>query len=188
MQKSNHRKLQVAVCDGMESALEEFSCGTTQECFLINNGSGFDIGIAVYRFGVDKGDGTPAARTSVEVYHIDGGTTCSLVSAVTIENGSLVYLNNDKENGSEGGAELFGNNLMAAGLNGDWIYENSNALSEMDLSGNPQQDMSGIPNPLSSGLASKAAGVQDLVLLSGNMSAGSGNVNISISDFTTLAE
>ena len=179
---------QVAVCDGMERALEEFPCGTTQECFLINNGSGFDIGIAAYRFGVDKGDGTPAARTSVEIYHIDGDITCSLIAAVTIENGSLVYMNNDRESGSEGGAELFGSNLMAAGLNGDWIYENAKALTSMDLFNNPRQDMSDIPDPLESGLASKAEGVQDVVLLSGSMSAGSGNINIRISDYTTLAE
>ncbi len=171
-------------CTSLGNAMEEENYKMTQVCFLKDNGGSFSIGIASSYYGVNEGDGNPSVCTNLELYSWSG-VNCDLVNAVTILNGSTVYTNNDKATAQEGGKDSFMAQLSTMGLNGGWIAESADPLLEMNLPENPEQDMSGVPDPLSTGLSSRESGVQDLAILEGNMSAGSGSMNISVQNNTT---
>ena len=74
----------------------------------------------------------------------------------------------------------------SAGLSGNWITESTGVLDTMDLVNNPGQDLSAVPDPVANGLASKEEGVQDLVIMSGSMDAGTGSLNVNVQDNTNL--
>ena len=158
-----------AVCDGMGTALSGMTYGSTQECFIKDDGSSFYIGIASYCFGIDKGDGNPAAQTSAEVYQIDGEGNALRLNAVTIQNGTLVYTDGDPSTASEGGKDMFISTLAGCGLSGNWISGNADTLLGMDLINNPQQDMAVVPNPIGGGIGAVESGVQDLVIVTADM-------------------
>lgn len=175
-----------AVCEGMGHALSDMTYGSTQECFIKDDGSSYYVGIASHCFGLSKEVGNPAAETSVEIYKVDGDGNVSLQNAVTIQNGSSVFTNGDPSNAGDGGKDLFMSKLSESGFSGSWISESADALVGMDLGNNPQQDMTGVPDPIAGGLASKETGVQDLVIVSGSMGAGSGSLSMSIEDKTSF--
>lgn len=60
-------KASQTVTTGMQTPLSDISYGNTQECFLVNNSGKWEIGFVTYCYGFDSGEGTPAARTEVEV-------------------------------------------------------------------------------------------------------------------------
>lgn len=176
------------ICEPIGNAMEEMTYGASQDLFIKNSGSGYEVGIASHCFGIDDGGGIPCTRTNIEVYQISGDGTCGLLTATTIQNGNIVFSNFDAGTASDGGKDLFISLLSQAGLSGNWISESTDTLISMDLAGNPVQDMSSVPDPLSGGLSSKESDVQDLVILNEDMSAGSGNLNIHMQDNTTLTE
>ena len=109
-----------------------------------------------------------------------------MLNAVTILNGSTVYFNNDRGTAAEGGSDSFMSSAASAGLSGSWITESTGVLDTMDLVNNPGQDLSAVPDPVVNGLASKEEGVQDLVIMSGSMDAGTGSLNVNVQDNTNL--
>lgn len=171
-----------AVCDGMGTPLTDMTYGSTQECFIRDNGGSYMIGFASYLYGADAGDGTPAARTSLEAYQIDGDGSASRLCAATIQNGDAVYSDGNATTAQSGGQDLFAGMLGAAGLSGSWNAENAGSLVSMDLANDPWQDMSWLPDPLSGGL--NEAGAEDLVVVSADMGAGTGTMSLGLQDNT----
>ena len=171
--------------NGLSQAMSDMSYEMSQTCFLKDQGGSFIIGIASNYSNVEEGQGTPSVRTSLETYSISGGT-CSMLNAVTILNGSTVYFNNDRGTAAEGGSDSFMSSAASAGLSGSWITESTGVLDTMDLVNNPGQDLSAVPDPVANGLASKEEGVQDLVIMSGSMDAGTGSLNVNVQDNTNL--
>ena len=171
--------------NGLSQAMSDMSYEMSQTCFLKDQGGSFIIGIVSNYSNVEEGQGTPSVRTSLETYSIYGGT-CSMLNAVTILNGSTVYFNNDRGTAAEGGSDSFMSSAASAGLSGSWITESTGVLDSMDLVNNPGQDLSAVPDPVANGLASKEEGVQDLVILSGKMDAGTGSLNVNVQDNTNL--
>ena len=175
----------VPCTNGLSQAMSDMSYEMSQTCFLKDQGGSFIIGIVSNYSNVEEGQGTPSVRTSLETYSIYGGT-CSMLNAVTILNGSTVYFNNDRGTAAEGGSDSFMSSATSAGLSGNWITESTGVLDTMDLVNNPGQDLSAVPDPVANGLASKEEGVQDLVILSGKMDAGTGSLNVNVQDNTNL--
>ena len=175
----------VPCTNGLSQAMSDMSYEMSQTCFLKDQGGSFIIGIVSNYSNVEEGQGTPSVRTSLETYSIYGGT-CSMLNAVTILNGSTVYFNNDRGTAAEGGSDSFMSSAASAGLSGSWITESTGVLDSMDLVNNPGQDLSAVPDPVANGLASKEEGVQDLVILSGKMDAGTGSLNVNVQDNTNL--
>ena len=175
----------VPCTNGLSQAMSDMSYEMSQTCFLKDQGGSFIIGIASNYSNVEEGQGTPSVRTSLETYSISGGT-CSMLNAVTILNGSTVYFNNDRGTAAEGGSDSFMSSAASAGLSGSWITESTGVLDTMDLVNNPGQDLSAVPDPVANGLASKEEGVQDLVIMSGSMDAGTGSLNVNVQDNTNL--
>ena len=171
--------------NGLSQAMPDMSYEMSQTCFLKDQGGSFIIGIASNYSNVEEGQGTPSVRTSLETYSISGGN-CSMLNAVTILNGSTVYFNNDRGTAAEGGSDSFMSSATSAGLSGNWITESTGVLDTMDLVNNPGQDLSAVPDPVANGLASKEEGVQDLVIMSGSMDAGTGSLNVNVQDNTNL--
>ena len=167
--------------EGFGRAVDGVAYGGTQECFIKDNGTSVDIGIASHYFGMDTGDGNPSAKTSVVLYRMGPDGTLNLAASASLVNGSV-------SSPQEGGKDAFAAALTAGGLSGTWISESADVLSGMDLVNNPFQDMSGVPNPLSSGLAGKESGVQDLVLVNAGMQSGSGTMNFSVTDNSTCGK
>ena len=175
-----------AVCDGTGTALLDVTYGCTQDCFIKDNGDSYIIGFASYVYGVDAGDGTTAARTSFEAYRIGADGTASLLTATTIQNGLSVYSNGDAGNAQAGGQDMFAGAVGTAGISGNWNASNASVLESMDLTNDPYQDMSGVPDPLSGGLSAQEGGVQDLVIVNGNMGAETGTLSFGLQDHTTF--
>ena len=175
----------VPCTNGLGQAMSDMSYEMSQTCFLKDQGGSFMIGVVSNYSNVEEGQGTPSVRTSLETYSVYGGT-CSMVNAVTILNGSTVYFNNDRGTAAEGGSDSFMASAASAGLSGNWITESTSVLDTMDLANNPGQDVSAVPDPVANGLASKEGGVQDLVIMSGRMDAGTGSLNVNIQDNTNL--
>ena len=175
----------VPCTNGLSQAMSDMSYEMSQTCFLKDQGGSFIIGIVSNYSNVEEGQGTPSVRTSLETYSISGGT-CSMLNAVTILNGSTVYFNNDRGTAAEGGSDSFMSSAASAGLSGSWITESTGVLDTMDLVNNPGQDLSAVPDPVANGLASKEEGVQDLVIMSGSMDAGTGSLNVNVQDNTNL--
>lgn len=173
-----------AVCDGMGTPLSDMTYGSTQECFIRDNGGNCIVGFASYLYGADAGDGTPAARTSVEAYQINGDGSASRLCAATIQNGDAVYADGNATTAQSGGQDLFAGMLGAAGLSGSWNAENADSLISMDLVNDPWQDMGWLPNPLAGGL--NEAGVEDLVIINADMGAGTGTMSLSLQDNTSF--
>ena len=169
-----------AVCDGAGAALADFSYGNRMECFIRENAGSYEIGFASNCYNVNKGDGNPAVRTSVEVYQLLGWQNVSRVSAVTIENGSAVYSDGSTGNVVGEGKDAFMNALTQTGLAGNWISNSADTLAAMDLINNPYQDLSVVPDPIEPGMSSLENGVQDLAVITSNMSAGSADLNITV--------
>ena len=174
-----------AACDGLGTPLTDLTYGSTQECFIKDNGGNYIVGFASYLYGADAGDGTPAARTNLEAYQIGSDGSASRLCAATIQNGDAVYANGDATSAQSGGQDVFAGMLGAAGMSGSWNASNADTLLSMDLINDPWQDMSGLPNPIAGGLSE--AGVQDLVFVNADMSAGSGVMNLSLQDSTSFA-
>ena len=175
----------VPSCNGLAQAMGDMDYEMSQTCFLKDNSGSFFIGIASNYRNVEEGEGTPCVRTSLEVYSITFGA-CARLDSATILNGTYVYTNNDRSTSVEGGSEAFMSHAATAGLSGSWITESTDVLASMDILNNPGQDLSVVPDPLENGIASKELYVQDLIILSGKMSAGSGTIDISVQDNTNL--
>ena len=167
----------IYVGEGFGKAMEAFTYGGTQECFLRDNGSSIDIGVACYYFGRTGDDGNPEARTEVYVYRMDE-------TGKLIPMGGAEAVNGSQNNENDG----FMPNMDIMKLYGAWTSENANALAAMDLTNNPMQDMAGIPNPLDGGLEGKEDGVTDLVTVNAGMQPGSGSLSISITDKSTYGK
>ncbi|MDC7289640.1 tetratricopeptide repeat protein [Blautia schinkii] len=157
---------------GFANAVESVSYTGTQECFIKDNGESVYVGIAENYFGADGGDGNASAYTAVNVYQVGSDGSAALISSASITNGS--------------DPDTFMGNLAGCGISGTWISSPATALVGMDLASNPNQDMTGVPDPLRSGIASAESGVQDLVIVNGDMTAGSGQMACSIRDNTTF--
>ena len=173
-----------AVCDGMGTPLSDMTYGSTQECFIRDNGANYIVGFASYLYGADAGDGTPAARTSVEAYQINGDGSASRLCAATIQNGDAVYSDGNATTAQPGGQDLFAGMLGAAGLSGSWNAENADSLISMDLVNDPWQDMGCLPDPLAGGL--NEPGTEDLVIINADMGAGTGVMSLGLQDNTSF--
>lgn len=173
-----------AVCDGMGTPLSDMTYGSTQECFIRDNGANYIVGFASYLYGADAGDGTPAARTSVEAYQINGDGSASRLCAATIQNGDAVYSDGNATTAQPGGQDLFAGMLGAAGLSGSWNAENADSLISMDLVNDPWQDMGWLPDPLAGGL--NEPGTEDLVIINADMGAGTGVMSLGLQDNTSF--
>lgn len=173
-----------AVCDGMGTPLSDMTYGSTQECFIRDNGANYIVGFVSYLYGADAGDGTPAARTSVEAYQINGDGSASRLCAATIQNGDAVYSDGNATTAQPGGQDLFAGMLGAAGLSGSWNAENADSLISMDLVNDPWQDMGWLPNPLAGGL--NEPGTEDLVIINADMGAGTGVMSLGLQDNTSF--
>lgn len=149
---------------GLDEAVEDISYGNTQTCFIMNNNGMHEIGFASYCYGYDEGDGTPAVRTTVEVYSLSDDGTVSLCVSGTVRNGE--------------GQENFVASLAPAGMNGSWNSSNVQTLQSIDYAENPYQDLADAPNPISAGVASSENGAQDLATVTATMSAESGMLTI----------
>lgn len=147
---------------GMENAVESFSYGSTQTCFLMNNNGTYEIGLASYCYGYDSGDETPAVRTYTEVYSVSGDGSTSLCASGSVQNGD--------------GQDAFSASLAPAGMNGSWNSSNVETLQSMGYSENPYQDAAGVPNPLSSGVSE--SGAETLAVVEAQMAAGSGELTV----------
>lgn len=173
-----------AVCDGMGTPLSDMTYGSTQECFIRDNGANYIVGFASYLYGADAGDGTPAARTSVEAYQINGDGSASRLCAATIQNGDAVYSDGNATTAQPGGQDLFAGMLGTAGLSGSWNAENADSLISMDLVNDPWQDMGWLPDPLAGGL--NEPGTEDLVIINADMGAGTGVMSLGLQDNTSF--
>ena len=150
------------ISTGMETALEDFSYGNTQSCFVINNNGICEIGLASYCYGYDSGEGVPAVRTYVEVYSVVGDGGISLCASGSVQNG----------NGQDG----FASSLAPAGMNGSFNSSNAETLQSMGYAENPYQDAAEIPNPLSGGV--NESGAENLAIVDEQISAGSGTLTV----------
>lgn len=162
-------------------AVEGVTYGGTQTCFIRENGSGFDIGMAGYYFGMNTGDGNPGAKTVVAIYTMGADGSLNMSASASLINGTI-------SSPQEGGKDGFISALSGAGMSGSWVSESADVLSGMDLVNNPVQDMAAVPNPLSGGLAGKEPGVQDLVVVNAGMQPGTGSMNFSVTDNTTCGK
>lgn len=149
---------------GMENAVESVSYSNTQVCFLMNNNGIYEIGLASYCLGYDAGEGIPAVRTNVEVYSVCDDGSVSLCASGFVQNGE--------------GQESFSGSLAPAGMNGSWNSSNAETLQSMGYAENPYQDATGVPDPLSGGIASVETGAEDLIIVKAEMSAESGVLNV----------
>ena len=152
------------ISTGMEKAVEGLSYGNTQVCFLMNNNGIYEIGLASYCFGYDAGDGTPTVRTNVEVYSVSSDVSVSSCASGSVQNGE--------------GQEVFAASLAPAGMSGSWNSSNAETLQSMGYAENPYQDVAGVPNPLSGGIASEESGAENLVSVNAEMSAESGMLSV----------
>lgn len=166
-------------------ALTDYDYEMSQVCFLKDNGEDFQIGIASNYRNVEEGEGTPSVRTNVELYNASGWG-CDLAGSVTILNGRYVYNGTDRGSAEEGGSDSFIARAGSMGFGGSWITESTAVLDSMDILNNPGQDVSAVPDPLENGISAKEDGTQDLVVLKGDMAAGSGSINISVTDNTKM--
>lgn len=162
-------------------AVEGVTYGGTQTCFIRENGSGFDIGMAGYYFGMNTGDGNPGAKTVAAIYTMGADGNLNMSASASLINGTI-------SSPQEGGKDGFISALSGAGMSGSWVSESADVLSGMDLVNNPVQDMAAVPNPLSGGLAGKEPGVQDLVVVNAGMQPGTGSMNFSVTDNTTCGK
>ena len=55
---------------------------------------------------------------------------------------------------------------------------NAETLQSMGYAENPYQDATGVPDPLSGGIASVETGAEDLIIVKAEMSAESGVLNV----------
>ena len=165
-------------------ALTDYDYEMSQVCFLKDNGENFQIGIASNYRNVEE-EGTPSVRTNVELYTVSGWG-CDLAGSVTILNGRYVYNGTDRSSAEEGGSDSFMARVGSMGLSGSWITESTAVLDSMDILNNPGQDVSAVPDSLENGISAKEDGTQDLVVLKGDMAAGSGSINISVTDNTQM--
>ena len=147
---------------GMETAVEGYSYGSTQTCFLMNNNGIYEVGLASYCYGYDAGDGTPAVRTYAEVYRVAGDGSITLCASGSVQNGD--------------GQDGFSANLAPAGMSGSWNSSNAETLQSMGYAENPYQDTAGVPNPLSGGVSE--AGAETLSVVDAQMAAGSGELTV----------
>lgn len=152
------------VSTGMQTPLVDMSYGNTQECFLINNAGKWEIGFVTYSFGYDSGDGTPAVLTAVEVYSVEADAGIKLCASGSVENG-------------QGHEELI-SALSIAGLNCSWNNSNVAALQSIGYVDNPEQDLSGEPDPIGNGISTSENGCTDLAVLTVRMAAGSGILTV----------
>lgn len=152
------------VSTGMQTPLVDMSYGNTQECFLINNAGKWEIGFVTYSFGYDSGDGTPAVLTAVEVYSVEADAGIKLCASGSVENG-------------QGQEELI-SALSIAGLNCSWNNSNVAALQSIGYVDNPEQDLSGEPDPIGNGISTSENGCTDLAVLTVRMAAGSGILTV----------
>ena len=162
-------------------AVEGVTYGGTQTCFIRENGSGFDIGMAGYYFGMNTGDGNPGAKTVAALYTMGADGSLNMSASASLINGII-------SSPQEGGKDGFISALSGAGMSGSWVSESADVLAGMDLANNPVQDMAGVPNPLGGGLAGKEPGVQDLVVVNAGMQPGTGSMNFSVTDNTTCGK
>lgn len=162
-------------------AVEGVTYGGTQTCFIRENGTGFDIGMAGYYFGMNTGDGNPSAKTVAALYTMGADGSLNMSASASLINGTI-------SSPQEGGKDGFISALSSAGMSGSWVSESADMLAGMDLANNPVQDMAGVPNPLGGGLAGKEPGVQDLVVVNAGMQPGSGSMNFSVTDNTTCGK
>lgn len=165
-------------------ALTDYDYEMSQVCFLKDNGENFQIGIASNYRNVEE-EGLPSVRTNVELYNVSGWG-CDLAGSVTILNGRYVYNGTDRSSAEEGGSDSFMARVGSMGLSGSWITESTAVLDSMDILNNPGQDVSAVPDSLENGISAKEDGTQDLVVLKGDMAAGSGSINISVTDNTQM--
>lgn len=165
-------------------ALTDYDYEMSQVCFLKDNGENFQIGIASNYRNVEE-EGLPSVRTNVELYNVSGWG-CDLAGSVTILNGRYVYNGTDRSSAEEGGSDSFMARVGSMGLSGSWITESTAVLDSMDILNNPGQDVSAVPDSLENGISAKEDGTQDLVVLKEDMAAGSGSINISVTDNTQM--
>ena len=157
-------KASQTVTTGMQTPLSDISYGNTQECFLVNNSGKWEIGFVTYCYGFDSGDGTPAARTEVEVFDVESDITVKLCASGSVENGQ--------------GQENLALDLEAAGLTGSWNSSNAESLQSIGYAENPVQDLSGVPDPVGEGISTKEKGCKDLAVMTVKMAAGSGILTV----------
>ena len=164
--------------------MTDYDYEMSQVCFLKDNGENFQIGIASNYRNMEE-EGLPSVRTNVELYNVSGWG-CDLAGSVTILNGRYVYNGTDRSSAEEGGSDSFMARVGSMGLSGSWITESTAVLDSMDILNNPGQDVSAVPDSLENGISAKEDGTQDLVVLKGDMAAGSGSINISVTDNTQM--
>lgn len=157
-------KASQTVTTGMQTPLSDISYGNTQECFLVNNSGKWEIGFVTYCYGFDSGEGTPAARTEVEVFDVESDTTVKLCASGSVENGQ--------------GQENLASNLEATGLTGSWNSINAESLQSIGYAENPAQDLSGVPDPVGEGISTKEKECKDLAVMTVRMAAGSGILTV----------
>lgn len=157
-------KASQTVTTGMQTPLSDISYGNTQECFLVNNSGKWEIGFVTYCYGFDSGDGTPAARTEVEVFDVESDITVKLCASGSVENGQ--------------GQENLALDLEAAGLTGSWNSSNAESLQSIGYAENPVQDLSGVPDPVGEGISTKEKECKDLAVMTVKMAAGSGILTV----------
>ena len=157
-------KASQTVTTGMQTPLSDISYGNTQECFLVNNSGKWEIGFVTYCYGFDSGDGTPAARTEVEVFDVESDITVKLCASGSVENGQ--------------GQENLALDLEAAGLTGSWNSSNAESLQSIGYEENPVQDLSGVPDPVGEGISTKEKECKDLAVMTVKMAAGSGILTV----------
>ena len=163
---------------GFGDPVEGITYSGTQECFVKDNGTSVDIGIAGYYSGMSGENAMPEARLAITLYTVNSDGTVSQTGNAALVNGTQLYLNGTTP--QEGGKDAFISEISKMGLSGSWVAESADMLAGMDLLNNPMQDTAGVPNPINTGLSAKETGVQDLAVINVGMQPGSSSMDFSV--------
>ena len=163
---------------GFGDPVEGITYSGTQECFVKDNGTSVDIGIAGYYSGMSGENAMPEARLAIALYTVNSDGTVSQTGNAALVNGTQLYLNGTTP--QEGGKDAFISEISKMGLSGSWVAESADMLAGMDLLNNPMQDTAGVPNPINTGLSAKETGVQDLAVINVGIQPGSSSMDFSV--------
>ena len=164
-------------------AVEGVTYGGTQTCFIRENGTGFDIGMAGYYFGINTGDGNPSAKTVAALYTMGADGSLNMSASASLINGTI-------SSPQEGGKDGFISALPVLGMSGRPRVSGQKRRHACG-NGSCKQSGSGYgrrAKSLGGGLAGKEPGVQDLVVVNAGMQPGSGSMNFSVTDNTTCGK
>ncbi len=163
--------------------LTELAYGGTLDCFIKKNEDSFLLGIASSYYNANEGNGLSSARVNVDIFNVEAEGTVTSAVSISLLNGRTMFMNGDIANEGQENADIFIGQMAQVGLGGSWICDYINVLLSMDVD-NTLLDLSVVPDPLYSGLATKEPGVSDLVLITSG-SADPGMIFLNVYSNTT---